>query len=883
MPPTLFPRRRSFLDKEAPPGYIPGIGRGATGFTTRSDIGTARLPPQRRDINDDGAEDGKYADADDDDGLLTGAGDKEDEEADAIYKSIDDRLKMRGKKRVRVDDQDVSNLEKISQQFVDLKKDLGSISEVQWANLPEVGDLTKRNKRLRDEANKNRVNYAAPDSLLTGLGGGGTDSSVDIGALTEQRSNLLRSKIDANFDMESDAVNQDDYLKEISALDNTNEEEVNRINTILSSYTKADPSKPEGWIARARLEEFRKNFENARKIIRQGCDNCPRDEEIWLENVRLNQHDVKHSKIIIADAVRLNSKSLKLWMKAMDLEQETFNKKRILRKALESLPTAEPLWAALLELEEDEDDMRKILEKALELIPGSQAFWLKLIGLQSYEDAKSTLNRARKALGGDNVHIWLTAVKLEFSNNPQSDKVGKLIKKAFKECSSVTRDEWFDFAVKFEDDGLTYLTTLLVSEIMTLEDHDYDVWIEDSKKYEDHVFVLKTILNQIVIHFPKKIGVWRRLIQLYKKHFHRDELYAVFENIIDILPKNALFWLMYSKEMWKNAGDVGKAKEILQRAISGPLPTNTDIWCAMIKLETTEKNFEHVTELFKEAKSKLHNERIWYKFVTFQRQTGDIDAALKTVDEGLIKFPESWKMYLQKSQMLLEKGDTSNARSALNVGTRSVPSSYQLWIALARVDEKLGQIAKARSDLDLGLLKVKASKDDICTEHVWLEKLELERRNGNQAQVGVILTKALKEFPSSSLLWTFQLKYQTKKSQRKTLYQDALKATDNNVRILILIGVNFWVDGKFDKAQRWFERSVLADEDYGDAWAWMYNFMTKRRQLGAGDEEYDDFVRKFMEVEPRHGDVWPIVAKRVDNMDKEPLEIMKLVAQEILV
>ena len=32
----------SFLGKSAPAGYVAGIGRGATGFTTRSDIGPAR-------------------------------------------------------------------------------------------------------------------------------------------------------------------------------------------------------------------------------------------------------------------------------------------------------------------------------------------------------------------------------------------------------------------------------------------------------------------------------------------------------------------------------------------------------------------------------------------------------------------------------------------------------------------------------------------------------------------------------------------------------------------------------------------------------------------------------------------------------------------------
>ena len=35
-------KQKPFLGQKAPVGYVPGLGRGATGFTTRSDIGPAR-------------------------------------------------------------------------------------------------------------------------------------------------------------------------------------------------------------------------------------------------------------------------------------------------------------------------------------------------------------------------------------------------------------------------------------------------------------------------------------------------------------------------------------------------------------------------------------------------------------------------------------------------------------------------------------------------------------------------------------------------------------------------------------------------------------------------------------------------------------------------
>jgi pre-mRNA-processing factor 6 len=43
-------KKKAFLGTPAPLGYVAGIGRGATGFTTRSDIGPAR---ESGDVSDE--------------------------------------------------------------------------------------------------------------------------------------------------------------------------------------------------------------------------------------------------------------------------------------------------------------------------------------------------------------------------------------------------------------------------------------------------------------------------------------------------------------------------------------------------------------------------------------------------------------------------------------------------------------------------------------------------------------------------------------------------------------------------------------------------------------------------------------------------------------
>ncbi|XP_031569741.1 pre-mRNA-processing factor 6-like [Actinia tenebrosa] len=139
----LNKKRKPFIGVSAPLGYVPGLGRGATGFTTRSDIGPAR---EATDISDE--RHGKPAhlqkkdDEDEEEDLnesnydefagyggslfSSGPYDKDDEEADEVYEAIDKRMDDRRKERREQKLKEKiekyrQERPKIQQQFADLK------------------------------------------------------------------------------------------------------------------------------------------------------------------------------------------------------------------------------------------------------------------------------------------------------------------------------------------------------------------------------------------------------------------------------------------------------------------------------------------------------------------------------------------------------------------------------------------------------------------------------------------------------------------------------------------------------------------------------------------------------------------------------------------
>jgi pre-mRNA-processing factor 6 len=114
--------KRNFLEQDAPANYVAGLGRGATGFTTRSDIGPAREGPSEEAIKaalarraeqqglapptaygadkkkDDDDDDERFQDPENEVGLFAGgAYDEDDDEADRIYQTVDERMEKRRK------------------------------------------------------------------------------------------------------------------------------------------------------------------------------------------------------------------------------------------------------------------------------------------------------------------------------------------------------------------------------------------------------------------------------------------------------------------------------------------------------------------------------------------------------------------------------------------------------------------------------------------------------------------------------------------------------------------------------------------------------------------------------------------------------------------
>eukprot|EP01101_Sappina_pedata_P013082 TRINITY_DN9386_c0_g1_i1.p1 TRINITY_DN9386_c0_g1~~TRINITY_DN9386_c0_g1_i1.p1 ORF type:complete len:959 (+),score=296.49 TRINITY_DN9386_c0_g1_i1:363-2879(+) len=826
-----------------------------------------------------------------------------------VDRKIDQRRKARREMKLRQELETFkATAPKIQEQFSGIKEQLATVTAAEWGAIPDLAENKTRTKRkperyvpvpdniidsVRSEAET--TTYAndwggdtpLPGTVSTFGGRSGAMSVVsqDLTQIGQARQKVLDSKLNSMADSVSGqtVVDPKGYLTDMKSMKiNTDAEigDIKRARLLLKSVTSSNPHHAPGWIAAARLEEVAGKVTAARKIIDEGCQLCPENEDVWIEAARLHPSE---SASIFARAVKNVPHSVKIWSAAANIETDLKLKKRVLRRGIEFNPSSLKLWKSAIELEEP-DEAKILLSRAVECVPHSKEMWLALAHLETYENAKKVLNKAREMLPTE-ISIWISATKLEEAHGAQADLLAKIINRAVKSLSShqvvITRDHWLKEAENCEMCGSLGTCTAIVKETISLGLDDEDkksTWMEDSESCISRSLfhTARSILNYATTCVPSKKSLWIALARLEKMHGTKEELETVLRNSVKSCPGAEILWLMYAKEAWTN-DRLTDARNILKEAFV--YNANSEkIWLAAVKLESSNNEYDRARLLLNKAREHSGTERIWRKSAVLERQLEDFDAERKLLVEALEKFPRSpklWRLRAQLEETVVIRstpmeGGKDPAREIYNKCLELCPNSTMLWICAARWEEKRSSANRARSLLERARLK------NPKTPELWLAAIRVELRSGNSKSASALLAKALQENPKSGVLWAQSIAMEIPAKQKAKVV-DALKRVDNDPYVIICVAKIFWDDRKTDKARSWFERAVTIDSDLGDAWALYYKF--ERNPCKAAHQQR--LIKNCPEAAPRNGEVWNYVAKMKENYKRPPSEIMKKVAAVI--
>lgn len=973
----LGQRLRNTYASGAPANYVPGLGRGAVGFTTRSDIGPARSPLTPEGLAADGGATGpsQGGPSGPPPSFLPGAGrgrggpefpgpsaggrgasagrgsgtaglggfgratdenedfgdysetnydefsgyssaglfqdtpyDQDDREADDIYELVDERMDARRKRR-----REVRMLEelkkarqdrpKISDQFADLKAGLQSMSDAEWDAIPDIGDYSLKFKTNTALQKRNEMFAPVPDHLLAGSasgvaangtaalngtitpgldtpGGGGMTSTIT--GLAEARGAVLSHKLDKMSDSVTGqtVVDPKGYLTDLNSLKLTSDAEIGDIKKarlLLRSVTTTNPKHGPGWIAAARLEEVAGKLVQARKIIAQGCDSCPTQEDVWLEAARLQNPE--NAKTVLANAVRHVPTSVKVWLHAAQLERDDELKKLVMRRALEFVPNSVKLWKALIELE-DVDGARVLLGRAVECVPQAVDLWLALARLETYENAKKTLNKARTAIPTE-PSIWITAAKLEEAQG-KTEMIERIIQLALKSLQKhqvvINREVWLKEAEACEqaDAPLTCGAIVRACIDVGVEAEDRKrTWMDDAENSigRGALLTAKAIYAHALKVFPGKKSIWLRAVALEKQvgdgTKNGEAVEQLLQKAVTACPNAEILWLMAAKEVWTN-GSVENARLILRQAFSAN-PNSEAIWLAAVKLEWENDEIELARALLAKARAQAPSAHVWMKSVLLERECGENPQVEEDLlKEGVRLYPTFAKLYMMAGQFYEAQDPPSydKAKAMYREGVQHCPKSIPLWTLSSRLEEKMNGVTKARSVLELARLK--NQKND----QLWLEAARLEARWNNPKGQEMLMAKALQECPESGILLAESIDIAPRAQQKRASFT-ALKKKDNDPAVCLSVAKLFWQERKYSKARKWLERTVQLDADFGDGWAFYYLFEVKH---GSSKSDADKVLKRCVNADPKHGEKWTSVSKQTANRRKKTDALVKLVS-----
>ncbi|KAE9420811.1 hypothetical protein Angca_003976 [Angiostrongylus cantonensis] len=742
--------KKHFMGMPAPAGYVPGVGRGATGFTTRSDIGPAREatdvpetgtgPPSKKpkeDAKDDTEEslnDNNYDEFEGYAGSLFAKDpyDKEDEEADEVYLAVETRIDerrkdYREKKYKEAIEKYRKERPKIQQEFSDLKRQLSEVTEDEWVAIPEVGD--SRNKAKRNPRAEKFT--PVPDSLIAmSMSYGETtstlDSRVQSGMTTPfgsgfqstfggMQSSLggwrtgIHSGISSGHDL--------DLIKIGQARNKIMDIKLNQVSDSVSGQTVVDPK---GYLTdlQSMIPQYGgdiNDVKKARMLLKSVRETNPKHPPAWIASARLEEvvGKLQVARHLIMEGCEKNKKSEDMWLEAVRLHPPE-TAKAIVANAVHAMPYSVRIWMKTAEIEVDVKAKKKVFRKALEQIPTSVRLWKAAIELEEPDDARVLLTRAVECCSSS-TELWLALARLETYENAR-----KVLNKA-REHIPTDRQIWLCAARLEETRGQKDMVDRIVQKALTsltanMVELNREHWMKDAVDAERAGC---TLTCQAIIRHVIGAGV-------------EDE------------DKKAT-WLEDADSFAKQ-GALACARAVYAHALKN-IEKRKGIWLAAAHFEKTHGTTEEYEALLADATTSCPQvEVLWLMYAKSRWLHGDVSGAREILAKAFEHNANSEGIWMAAVKLESENNEFARARRLLEKARRNAPSA-RIWMKSARLEWCLGDLDRAKELIREGLEKYQ----DFAKLYMMLGQITLQENNFDDARK--IFTEGIKKCPGAVPLW----------------------------------------------------------------------------------------------------------------------------------
>ncbi|CAI5731601.1 unnamed protein product [Hyaloperonospora brassicae] len=789
---SLGQRVRNTYTSGAPANYVPGLGRGAVGFTTRSDIGPARapmtqdgtqdapfLPPAGRGRGveiagagpgagrgsgtagmggfgrekDENEDFGDYSETNYDEfsgyssrGLFQDTPyDQDDKEADDTYEQVDERMDSRRKRRRELRQLEElkkarKEMPKISDQFADLKSSLQYMSDAEWDLIPEIGDYSLKHKTHTALQKRHEMFAPVPDSLL------GTAGARVSGTITPVHG------VDTPNGMTSSMTGL------AGARGAQLSHKLDKMSDSISGQTVVDPK---GYLTSLNSLKMTSDAEigdikKARLLLRSVTMTNPKHGPGWIAAARLEEVAGKlvQARKIIAQGCESCSTQEDVWLEAARL-QNPENAKTILAKAVRHLPKSVKIWLQAAQLENDDELKKLVMRRALEFIPNSVKLWKALIEMEDVDGARILLGRAVECVP-QAVDLWLALARLETYENA---------KKTLNKARAVIPTEpsiWITAAKLEEAQGknVDMIDRIIQLALKSLQKHQVvmnrEMWLKEAEACEQAgapltcAAIVRVSLDVGVDHEDRK----RTWMDDAENSINRGALVtakAIYAAALKVFPGKKSIWLraIALEKKIQEGTSSEPVEQLLQKAVTC-CPNAEILWLMAAKEVWTNGSVENARLVLRQAFSANPNsEAIWLAAVKLEWENDEIDLARALLAKARAQAPSP---HVWMKSVLLERECAENRKIEEDL----VLEGIKLYPDFPKLYMMAGQLYEALDPADYESAK-KIYREGIqnCPRSIvlWTLSSRLEEKLNGVTKARSVLEMARLKNPKTDLLW----------------------------------------------------------------------------------------------------------------------------------
>mmetsp|Transcript_6442 Transcript_6442/g.12114 ORF Transcript_6442/g.12114 Transcript_6442/m.12114 type:complete len:978 (+) Transcript_6442:32-2965(+) len=777
---------------QPPPGYVAGLGRGAVGFTTRSDIGPAQAPSGGVDAPPGfagaaaaGAEKKtatNYGDANFDkfsgfNENLFGGGrmDAEDIEADKVYAAIDRRMdskrKLRREERVKKEIEEYRKKRpKIQEQFRDLKRELNGLSEADWESIPEPLDYSRRNRK---KAVRIQTFTPVPDKILRQAGLGAGQQQYASGMSTPVSGMMTPAGWSTPTGFMTPGARSGWATP-------AGWQTPSGIGLRSGWATPAGYSTPAGYqtpggatpgasrkdltqLGRARDKMLGIKLDRVADSVTGQTVIDPKGYLTDLNSsVRVQSssdlQDIKKARLLLKSVITTNPKHGPGWIAAARLEQETgklIAARNLIMKGCETVPKCDDVWLEAAKMHSKEN-AKAILAKAIRYIPTSKKVWLAACKLEETIDAKKAVLRRALELIPHSVDLWKAAVELE---NPDDARV-------------------------------------MLSRAVELVPTSVELWIALARleTYKN----ARKVLNRARKAIPTEPQIWITASKLEEAHGNIQNVETIINKAVTSLAAHQVvidrdYWLQEAEKAEKSDSKI-TCQAIVRTTISiGIDPQDyKNTWLNDAELYQSRGSVETTRAIYAKLLITYPGKRkIWEKAAQFERQHGDtnsLDALLKKAVQFCPNAEVLWLMWAKEKWV---SGDVEGAREILKQAFAANTDAEEVWVAAVKLEVETKEFTRARKLLS-------KARERASTERIWMKSAVLERRLGNIEVCQKLLEDGTLRYPTFDKMWMMLGQLHSAKGDTDTarkVYKQAVKKCPKSTA-LWLCYANLEIDAK---------------------------------------------------------------------------------------